>query len=137
MNKLVFSDEETFHLFGRVNRHDVRIWSVKIPHESFEHETDSPNVNGFAVVSREELYGPFFFIGSTVTGIIYLDMLREWLMPQLEEDIPDIPTLHELKTRIREACANTEQEILHNVWQEVEYWFDVGRATRGAHTELY
>jgi hypothetical protein len=46
-------------------------------------------------------------------------------------------TLHELKTRIREACANTDQEILHNVWQEVEYRFDVARATRGAHIELY
>jgi hypothetical protein len=28
-----------------------------------------------------------------------------------------------LKTRIREACVNTDQEILHNVWQEVEYRF--------------
>jgi hypothetical protein len=24
-----------------------------------------------------------------------------------------------VKTRIRQACANTDQEILHNVWQEV------------------
>jgi hypothetical protein len=46
-------------------------------------------------------------------------------------------TLHELKTRIREACANTDQEILHNVWQEVEYRFDVARTTRGAHIELH
>jgi hypothetical protein len=46
-------------------------------------------------------------------------------------------TLHEFKTRIREACANTNQEILHNVCQEVEYRFDVARATRGAHIELY
>jgi hypothetical protein len=46
-------------------------------------------------------------------------------------------TLHELKTRIREACANTDQEILQNVWQEVEYRFDVVRATHGAHIELY
>jgi hypothetical protein len=39
--------------------------------------------------------------------------------------VPPLPTtLHELKTRIREACANTDQEILH-VWQEVEYPFDV------------
>jgi hypothetical protein len=45
-----------------------------------------------------------------------------------------LPTaLHELKTRIREACANTDQEILHSVWQAVEYRFDVARATRGAH----
>jgi hypothetical protein len=89
-------------------------------------------------MSREKLYEPFFFVESTVTGIIYLDILREWLMLQLQEDIPDIPTtLHELKTRIREACANTDREILHNLWQEVEHRFDVTRATRGAHIELY
>jgi hypothetical protein len=41
-------------------------------------------------------------------------------------------TLHKLKTRTIEACANSDQEILHNVWQEVEYRFDVARAT-----ELY
>jgi hypothetical protein len=34
-------------------------------------------------------------------------------------------TLHELKTRIREACADTDQEILYNVWQEVGYRCDV------------
>jgi hypothetical protein len=40
--------------------------------------------------------------------------------------IPPLPTtLPELKTRIREASANTDQEILHNVWQEVENHFDV------------
>jgi hypothetical protein len=38
---------------------------------------------------------------------------------------------------IREACANIYQEIFHNVWQEVEYRFDIARATRGAYVELY
>jgi hypothetical protein len=128
-------------------------------------------------------------------------MLREWLMPQLQEDTPDLiyqqggapphfhnevrpylderlrnrwigregpmerppgspdltpmdffswrfvkdsacvrplPTaLYELKTRIRQACANIDQAILHNVWQQVEYRFHVAPATRGAHIELY
>jgi hypothetical protein len=41
------------------------------------------------------------------------------------------------KTRTREACANIDQDILHNVWQKVEYRFDGARATRGAHIELY
>jgi hypothetical protein len=51
---------------------------------------------------------------------------------------PSLPTtLHDLYTRIREACANTDQEILHNVRQKAENRFDVARATRGAHTELY
>jgi hypothetical protein len=40
---------------------------------------------------------------------------------------PLTTTLHELKTRIREVCANTDQEILHNVWHEAEYRFDVTR----------
>jgi hypothetical protein len=40
--------------------------------------------------------------------------------------VPPLPTtLPELKTRIREVSANSDQEILHNVWQEVEYHFDV------------
>jgi hypothetical protein len=52
--------------------------------------------------------------------------------------VPALPTtLYEIKTRIRETYANLDQEILHNVWQEAEYRFDVARATRGAHTELY
>jgi hypothetical protein len=42
-------------------------------------------------------------------------------------------TLHEHKTRIKEACGNADQEILRNVWQEVVYQFDVARATRSAH----
>jgi hypothetical protein len=48
-----------------------------------------------------------------------------------------LTTLYELKTWIREACVNTDQEILHNMSQEVEYRFDVARDTRGAHIELY
>jgi hypothetical protein len=51
--------------------------------------------------------------------------------------VPPLPTtLHEPKTRIREACANTEQDILR-MWQKAEYQFDVAQATRGVHTELH
>jgi hypothetical protein len=46
-------------------------------------------------------------------------------------------TLNDLKTRIREVCVKINQEILHNVCQEVECRFDVVLATRGAHIELY
>jgi hypothetical protein len=51
--------------------------------------------------------------------------------------LPLPTTLRELKTRIREDCANTDQEIHHNVWQDVEYQFHVARATHGIHIELY
>lgn len=43
----------------------------------------------FCSISNMKVYGPYFFARSTVTGLSYLDMLREWLMPQVEDDSDD------------------------------------------------
>jgi hypothetical protein len=32
------------------------------------------------------VYGPFFFMEMTITGIVYLDTLQQFLITQLEED---------------------------------------------------
>jgi hypothetical protein len=32
------------------------------------------------------VYDPFFFMETTLTGIVYLDMLQQFLIPQLGED---------------------------------------------------
>jgi hypothetical protein len=32
------------------------------------------------------VYGPFFFMKTTITGIVYLDMLQQFLIPQLDKD---------------------------------------------------
>jgi hypothetical protein len=32
------------------------------------------------------VYGPFFFMKATTTGIVYLEMLQQFLIPQLDED---------------------------------------------------
>jgi hypothetical protein len=32
------------------------------------------------------VYGPFFFMETTITGIVYLGMLQHFLIPQLDED---------------------------------------------------
>jgi hypothetical protein len=59
------------------------------PHTSYvEHQGDSPKVNMFCAISSQKVHGPFFFAEETVTGMIYLDMLQLWLMPQLQ----NIPT---------------------------------------------
>jgi hypothetical protein len=59
------ADDDTimnkFHLSGRVNRHSLRVWGSDNPHGSFEHERDSPNINVFAAMSQEKLYGSAFF----------------------------------------------------------------------------
>jgi hypothetical protein len=37
----------------------------------------------------------------------------------------------------KEACAKIDVEILLNMWQDVEYRFDVAKASRGASNELH
>jgi hypothetical protein len=84
--KLIFSDEATFHLYGKVNRQCAHIWGTENPNATIEHIRNSPKLNVFCAMSKEKVYGPFFFAKSTVTGTSYLHMMQEWLMPQLTDD---------------------------------------------------
>ena len=88
--KVIFSDECTFHLCRKVNRHNVRIWGTENSKSVVEVARDSPKVNVFFAVSTFKVYGPFFFSERTVTDIAFLDMLTEWLLPQLNEDSADL-----------------------------------------------
>jgi hypothetical protein len=47
---------------------------------------DSPKENVFCALSKERVYGLIFFMEMTITGIVYLDLLQEFLVPQLDED---------------------------------------------------
>jgi len=85
-NRLIFGDESTFNLSGKVNKHNVRIWGTENPRELVQYVRDSPKVNVFCAVSRRKVYGPFFPHENTVTGITYLDMFSEWLLPQMQQD---------------------------------------------------
>ena len=83
---LVFSDEATFHVNGKVNKRDTRIWGTENPHEIFEHVRDSPTLNVFCAMSKKAVLGPFFFKRATVNGDTYLDLLKKWLMEKLNEE---------------------------------------------------
>jgi len=80
--KIISGDEATFHLSGKVNRYNVRIWGSENPHATLEVEHNSPKLNVFCAVSKT-LYCPFIFEGQTITGRSYLEMLTNWLIPQL------------------------------------------------------
>ena len=45
LKRVCFSDEATFHLSGKLNKHNVRIWGSENPHASRELQRDSPKVN--------------------------------------------------------------------------------------------
>ena len=87
--KLICSDEETFHLSGKVNRYIVRIRESENPHATLEVERDSPKLKVFCAVSKQTVYGPFIFEGQTITGRQNLGMLTNWLIPQLAAERHD------------------------------------------------
>ena len=86
--KIISGDEATFHLSGKVNRYNVRIWGSENPHATLEVEHNSPKFNVFCAVSKT-LYCPFIFEGQTITGRSYLEMLTNWLIPQLAAERHD------------------------------------------------
>jgi hypothetical protein len=119
VNRLTFSDESTFHLTGNVNRHNVRTWGSETPHVVSEHERDSPKVNVFCAISRTRVFGPFFFVENTVTGTTYLDMLKEWLFPQLQEG--RIRRLHFAARR--DSAAHFHREVRRFLNEHLpRYW---------------
>jgi hypothetical protein len=62
------------------------MWGTENPHITIEHQWDLPKLNVFCIISRRKVYGPFFFTDNVVIRISYLDMLMNWLFPQLDED---------------------------------------------------
>ncbi|KAG8269125.1 hypothetical protein J6590_008371 [Homalodisca vitripennis] len=59
------------------------IWGTDNPRGKIEHERDFSKMNVFCEISAKIL-GPIFFEGAT--GLQYLEMLENWLFPQLEEE---------------------------------------------------
>jgi hypothetical protein len=62
--KLVFSDDATFHVCVKANRHSVHIWGTENPHVTVEQVRDSSKLNVFLAVSYCKVYGPIFLCGA-------------------------------------------------------------------------
>jgi len=48
-----------------------------------------------------------------------------------------VPDITNLKARITEVFATITEDMLENTWREIDYRFDVLRATKGTHIEVY
>jgi hypothetical protein len=80
---ILFSDEATFMLHGIVNRHNCRYWSAVNPRWMAEAHTQRPQkVNVWAGIIGHNIIGPFFIAGN-LTSELYLELLREHVIPQL------------------------------------------------------
>lgn len=84
LHRVCFSDETAFHVSGRVNRNNCRIWKSTNLYIVHEHEWDV-----WCGIIEDEIIGPppLFFHSAeiTVTEITYLDMPQEYAVPQIPE----------------------------------------------------
>ena len=117
---IIFSDKEIFHLNGKVNRHNVKIWMCKNPHVIVEVEHNFPKVNVFYAVTHRTVYRPFFFEEPTITEKTYLEMITNWLVPGLPAEGGDYifqqdgaPLHWSLLVRAHRSYLNA---ILLNTW---------------------
>jgi len=86
-DKIVWSDEATFKLNGRLNRHNSIYWSEENPHQILQKDVNLPGVTAWAAISSRGLIGPFFFDG-TVNGENYLELLRIQAIPEIRRLYP-------------------------------------------------
>ena len=83
---VLFSDEATFHSCGHVKRHNSRIWADEQPNALQEWKSDSRKVNVWMGITKSKVYGPYMIVEPSVIGITYLDLLQQFLEPQLIQD---------------------------------------------------
>ena len=72
LKEICFSDEATFHVSAKLNKHNVRIWELEHLYEIRELERDSPKVNVWCGIMCNRVIGPFFFHETTITADFYL-----------------------------------------------------------------
>ncbi|PNF16639.1 hypothetical protein B7P43_G06415 [Cryptotermes secundus] len=148
--RVIFSDEATFHLSGKVNRHNVRIWGLQDTHVTLEYVRDSPKVNVFRAISLTKVYGPFFFrsIGRMGNEDLTLQFWPPgspdltpcdfflWGFVKDAVYVPPLPTgLIDLRNHITAAVNSVTQDICHQVWDEFSNCLDVIGAAGGGHIE--
>jgi hypothetical protein len=85
MKHIVFSDEATFHMSGKVNRHNCQIWGNENTHEVMEHECDTPKLNVWCALTSDSVFGPFFFKEATVTGASYLNIQQNYAITRIPQ----------------------------------------------------
>ena len=90
LTRVCFSDEATFHVSGKLNTHNVRIWGSEHPHVTRELHRDSPKVNVWCGIMCNQIIGPFFFHETSITANVFLDLLTEYVAPQLDDLQPTI-----------------------------------------------
>ncbi|PSN35270.1 hypothetical protein C0J52_17561 [Blattella germanica] len=60
LSHICFSDESTFHVSRKVNKHNCRIWGSENPRVTIEMERDSQKINVWCGLMKVKVIGLFF-----------------------------------------------------------------------------
>ena len=82
LDRILWSDEASFKLNGHINRHNCVYWNEENLHHTIQHDVNLPGVTVWCAISSLGIIGPYFFEGN-VTGVSYLNMLKEFLQARL------------------------------------------------------
>ncbi|GBM65217.1 hypothetical protein AVEN_65668-1 [Araneus ventricosus] len=108
LQRVMFSDEATFHESGIVNRHNTRIWGLENPHAV--QARDSPKAldwkrDPIPWLPRSPDVTPLdFFLWGFVKSIVYQSPIRD---------------TDELKSRITATIQTVDSAMLHRTWLEI------------------
>lgn len=84
LNKILFTDESTFFVDGKVHKQNKRVWARENPYKIQETHTQWPEkVNVWVGILGNNLLGPFFIDGC-LNSDKYLDLLQLEVGPQLD-----------------------------------------------------
>ena len=83
MNKIWFTDEAHFDLYGYVNRQKWRFWRSKNPNISIAKPLHSKRVTVWCAISGAVIIGPYF-MEETITSDVYI---MKFLDPFIEESL--------------------------------------------------
>ena len=73
----------------------MRIWGSENPRDTCDLERDSPKLNVWCGIMQDKIIGPFFFAEKSITTQIHLDVVIEYVLPQLEQYQPQVIFLHD------------------------------------------
>ena len=59
LKRVCLSDESMFHVSILLNRHNLRIWDSKNPHDTYVLEWDSPKLNVWCGIMQDKIIGLF------------------------------------------------------------------------------
>lgn len=84
LHRIIFSDECVFHVDGKVNKHNVRIWGTENPHAYREVARNSDKVTVWCAMSVNGVIGPYYFDEPNVSGASYLQLLKNFFLPMTQ-----------------------------------------------------